>query len=44
MIKAARLSRLLTWTGVTGVLLAVLGLYLQPEFMVHMAEQLWACF
>lgn len=40
----ARAPRLLAWAGITGVLLAVLGLYLQPEFMVHMAEQLWACF
>lgn len=44
MTPSVRLSRLLTWTGIMGLLLAVLGLYLQPEFMVHMAEQLWACF
>jgi hypothetical protein len=26
------------------VLLAVFWLYLQPEFMLQMANQLWACF
>lgn len=25
-------------------LLAVFGLYLQPDFMVDLAQQLWACF
>ena len=44
MTRLVRTPRLLAWLAVTGVLLAVLGLYLQPDFMVHMAEQLWACF
>ena len=39
-----RLTRLLAWSAITATLLAVLGLYVQPDFMVHMAEQLWACF
>ena len=38
MTQPARTLSWLTWTGITGVLLAVLGLYLQPEFMVRMAE------
>lgn len=44
MSGIARATRLLAASLITGVLLAVLGLYLQPEFMVAMAEQLWACF
>ena len=44
MIRMGRTPRLLTWLAISGLLVAVLGLYLQPEFMVHMAEQLWACF
>ena len=27
-----------------GLLLAVFSLYAQPDFMVQMANQLWACF
>ena len=26
------------------VLLGVFGLYLQPDFMVQMANQIWSCF
>jgi uncharacterized RDD family membrane protein YckC len=26
------------------VLLAVFALYTRPDFLVHMADQLWACF
>lgn len=26
------------------VLLAVFGLYTQPDFMVMLADQMWACF
>ena len=34
----------LFWIVASWVLLAVLMLYLRPDFMVNMAEQLWACF
>jgi len=34
----------LFWILASLVLLAVLMLYLRPDFMVNMAEQLWACF
>ena len=34
----------LFWILAGLVLLAVLMLYLRPDFMVNMAEQLWACF
>ena len=39
-----RVWQRLIWTAVSLTLLAVLMLYLQPNFMVSMAEQLWACF
>ena len=37
-------TRLLFWTLVIGVLLAVFFLYTQPDFMVLLANQVWACF
>lgn len=40
-------QRLLTglgWTLVALVLAAVFGLYTDPEFMLLMADQVWACF
>lgn len=36
--------RLLTWALVLAVLLGVFMLYLQPDFMVQLAQQAWACF
>ncbi len=36
--------RRLIWPLITLVLLAVFALYLQPDFMVQMANQIWACF
>jgi hypothetical protein len=38
------LRPVLFWILASLVLLAVLMLYLRPDFMVNMAEQLWACF
>ena len=37
-------QRTLIWTAIMGVLLAVFALYLQPEFMVTLADHVWACF
>lgn len=40
-------QRLLTglcWALVALVLAAVFGLYTDPEFMLLMADQVWACF
>jgi hypothetical protein len=34
----------LAWLVVALVLLAVFGLYLDPDFMLTIAEQTWACF
>lgn len=36
--------RALAWLAVALILLAVFGLYLEPDFMLTMADQVWACF
>ena len=38
VIKAA------IWTGVTAALLSVFALYTRPDFLVTLANQVWACF
>ena len=35
---------LLLWSVVLAVLLAVFALYTQPDFMLTLADQIWACF
>ncbi len=42
MKKAARLW--LAWAAAGAVLLAVFALYTRPDFIVTLADQLWACF
>lgn len=37
-------QRALVWAVVAAVLAAVFALYLQPDFMVTLANQVWACF
>jgi hypothetical protein len=37
-------KRALTWTAITAVLLGVFAMYARPEFLVTLADQLWACF
>ena len=37
-------ARLLAHAVALAVLLAVFGLYLDPDFMLTIAEQTWACF
>jgi len=34
----------ITAAALLAVLLAVFALYLQPEFMLSLADQVWACF
>ena len=34
----------LAWLAATLLLLAVFGLYTRPDFLVSLADQLWACF
>jgi hypothetical protein len=36
--------RVLVWTAIMTVLLAVFALYTQPDFMLTLADQIWACF
>lgn len=37
-------QRIAIWSAVLTVLLAVFALYLQPQFMLTLADQVWACF
>ena len=37
-------QRSLIWAAVLVLLLAVFALYLQPQFMLTLADQVWACF
>jgi hypothetical protein len=41
---STRSRTLLAWSGITAVLLAVFALYTRPDFLVTLANQLWACF
>lgn len=36
--------RLLAWTGALVLIALASSLYLQPDFMVTLAEQVWSCF
>ncbi len=33
----------LLWLALLTLLLAVFGLYMQPDFLVTLADQLWSC-
>lgn len=37
-------QRAVGWLLVALVLAAVFGMYLNPDFMLTMADQVWACF
>ena len=37
-------QRIAIWSAALAVLLAVFALYLQPQFMLTLADQVWACF
>lgn len=34
----------LAWAAALALLLAVFALYTRPDFLVTLADQLWACF
>ena len=34
----------LIWSAIAAALLGVFALYARPEFLVTLADQLWACF
>jgi len=37
-------NRLFIWSAVVAALLGVFYLYTQPDFLVQLANQVWACF
>ncbi len=37
-------KQLVFWTGAVAVLLGVFSLYTRPDFLVTLANQVWACF
>ena len=43
-MRRATLPRILAYALALVVLLAVFSLYLRPEFMVSLAQQVWLCF
>ena len=44
MARGGSLQRIALYGAVLLILLAVFALYLQPDFMVTLAQQVWACF
>jgi hypothetical protein len=44
MSMARLVARTAGWTAALAALAGVFMLYLQPEFMVGLANQVWACF
>lgn len=43
-MKTSAMVRWLGYLGAAAALAAVFSLYLQPDFMVLLAQQVWACF
>ena len=44
MHAGPRIRKLLAYGAALAVLLAVFALYMRPDFLVTLAEQVWACF
>lgn len=42
--RAIRMRVLLAWSAAIAVLLAVFGMYTRPDFLVLVADRVWACF
>ncbi len=40
----SRSQRIALWIALLGLSAGVFALYLQPAFLVTLAEQIWACF
>lgn len=38
------LIRAAVWSAITAAGLGVLSLYMRPDFLVMLADQIWACF
>lgn len=43
-MQRQRLARISAWLAASAVLLGVFALYIQPDFLVVLADQIWACF
>jgi hypothetical protein len=43
-MPARRWVRISTWLTASAALLGVFALYTQPDFLVVLANQVWACF
>jgi hypothetical protein len=43
-VKRQRLLQTTAWLAATAALLGVFALYTQPDFLVVLANQVWACF
>lgn len=39
-----RTGKLAAWAAAAAVLMGVFALYTRPEFLVTLADQVWACF
>ena len=44
MMQRQRLMHTAAWLAATAALLGIFGLYIQPDFLVVLANQVWACF
>lgn len=44
MPRNRSIQRLVLYSAAVAALLAVFSLYLRPDFMVTLAQQVWACF
>ena len=44
MTRMTRPRRVALWAVALAVLIAVFALYLQPDLVVTLANQLWSCF
>ncbi len=42
--RSPSLRKLLGWGAAFAVLLAVLGMYTRPDFLVLVADRVWSCF
>ncbi|MGB4115470.1 MAG: hypothetical protein WBK51_02870 [Polaromonas sp.] len=43
-MKRPRIAQTMAWLAVTAASLGVFALYTQPDFLVVLSNQVWACF
>ena len=39
-----RMIKVATWAGVTLAMLGIFNLYIRPDFLLTLANQVWGCF